>query len=240
MEKGKEKPLGGKQFANNPRSWTAKQKKELREFMDKFGDLSGVILNRESGEFVGGNNRALEMIAGGATIAYDRKREEPTKTGTIAEGWINYQGERWAYREVMWDERTAQIANLVANHAGGDWDLLILGQEYDKDVLQIAGFIATELAQIDREVAKAIRQGEGGKGDGDKPEVEFSEELMLDHNYVVLYFDNSLDFRVAEELFDLGEVRGLIPRKGQQTGVGRVIQGKKWLEVIRKGKEASK
>lgn len=71
----------------------------------------------------------------------------------------------------------------------------------------------------------------------DKPkeepgEIPFTEELMLTHNYIVLYFDNDFDWEVAQEKFGLKKVRDLIPRKGQPTGIGRVISGKevlKWL-----------
>lgn len=64
-------------------------------------------------------------------------------------------------------------------------------------------------------------------------EVEFSEELLLTHNYIVLYFDNDFDWEVAKDKFGLKEVKDLIPRKSQPTGIGRVINGRdvlKWKE----------
>lgn len=64
----------------------------------------------------------------------------------------------------------------------------------------------------------------------EKGEIEFSEELMLTHNYIVLYFDNDFDWEVAVDKFGLKEVKDLIPRKSQPTGIGRVINGKKVLE----------
>lgn len=64
-------------------------------------------------------------------------------------------------------------------------------------------------------------------------EVPFSEELLLSHNYIVLYFDNDFDWEVAKDKFDLKEVKDLIPRKSQPTGIGRVIDGKKVLECMR-------
>ena len=57
-------------------------------------------------------------------------------------------------------------------------------------------------------------------------EVEFSEELLLTHNYIVLYFDNDFDWEVAQDKFGLKQVKDLIPRKGQPTGIGRVIKHK--------------
>ena len=65
----------------------------------------------------------------------------------------------------------------------------------------------------------------------DEPgEVPFTEELMLTHNYIVLYFDNDFDWEVAQEKFGLHKVKDLIPRKGQPTGIGRVINGKDVLK----------
>ena len=61
-------------------------------------------------------------------------------------------------------------------------------------------------------------------------EVPFTEELMLSHNYIVLYFDNDFDWEVAQDKFGLKMVKDLIPRKGQQKGIGRVINGKRILE----------
>lgn len=61
-------------------------------------------------------------------------------------------------------------------------------------------------------------------------EVPFTEELMLTHNYIVLYFDNEFDWLVAQEKFGLKQVKDLIPRKNQPTGIGRVINGKDVLK----------
>ena len=60
--------------------------------------------------------------------------------------------------------------------------------------------------------------------------LKFTDELMLEHNYIVLYFDNEFDWLVAQEKFGLKEVKDLIPRKKQPTGIGRVINGKDILK----------
>lgn len=64
----------------------------------------------------------------------------------------------------------------------------------------------------------------------EKGEVPFTEELLLSHNYIVLYFDNDFDWEVAKEKFGLKEVKDLIPRKSQPTGIGRVINGSEVLK----------
>lgn len=66
----------------------------------------------------------------------------------------------------------------------------------------------------------------------DKPEVEFSEELLEKHNYVVLYFDNQVDWLQAETLFDIKTVKAKNESKREMKGVGRVVNGSKALNKI--------
>ena len=69
----------------------------------------------------------------------------------------------------------------------------------------------------------------------EKPEVEFTEELLEEHNYVVLYFDNSVDWLQAQSLFDLKQVQALNSKEGfRKIGVGRVLKGNVALEKLRK------
>lgn len=71
----------------------------------------------------------------------------------------------------------------------------------------------------------------------EEPEVAFTEELREEHNYVVLYFDNDVDWLQAQSLFDISTKHALSTRKdGKNTrkkfGVGRVLNGAKALERL--------
>ena len=63
------------------------------------------------------------------------------------------------------------------------------------------------------------------------PEVEFTQVLDESHNYVVLYFDNDVDWLQAQTLLDIKPVCLLSTKKGennvngQKVGVGRVFRG---------------
>lgn len=71
--------------------------------------------------------------------------------------------------------------------------------------------------------------------EGKKAEVEFAEELREEHNYVVLYFDNEVDWLQAQTLFDIKSVQSLDSKPGfRRIGVGRVLRGSKALETLRK------
>ena len=64
------------------------------------------------------------------------------------------------------------------------------------------------------------------------PEIEFSDELLLEHNYVVLYFDNPLDWQVAVDKLGLKNVKTIAPDKSQKIGIGRVIKGKEVIDRL--------
>lgn len=68
-------------------------------------------------------------------------------------------------------------------------------------------------------------------------EVPFSEVLNEEHNYICLYFDNSVDWLQACTLFGLERVRSLSTREGgdnkaYQIGLGRVVNGAQAIERI--------
>jgi hypothetical protein len=66
-----------------------------------------------------------------------------------------------------------------------------------------------------------------------KPEVEFTEELHEASNYLVLYFDNDIDWLQALTLFELKTVKALDSREGfEKKGIGRVVNGPAALNRI--------
>lgn len=74
----------------------------------------------------------------------------------------------------------------------------------------------------------------------EKPEVEFTEVLGEEHNYIVLYFDNDIDWLQMESLLDIGEKKNLSTRRDgeirknmERRSVGRVFKGKEVLEMLR-------
>lgn len=74
-----------------------------------------------------------------------------------------------------------------------------------------------------------------------KPESEFTEVLGEEHNYVVLYFDNDVDWLQAESLFDIKPRKNLSTRTDgkitesmTRVSVGRVLNGAEALERLRK------
>lgn len=112
----------------NPRKMTKERAEALRKSMFEFGDLGGIILNRHTNSLVGGHQR-VSVIPKDAPITIEKTYNPPTKTGTVAEGFVIIDGERFKYREVNWTEAKERAAMIAANAHGGEWDMDILKQE---------------------------------------------------------------------------------------------------------------
>ena len=68
-----------------------------------------------------------------------------------------------------------------------------------------------------------------------KGRIEFSEELLESRNYVVLYFDNDVDWLSAKTHFALKSVYSKrCNGKPWSKGIGRVVDGAKYLRRITK------
>ena len=62
------------------------------------------------------------------------------------------------------------------------------------------------------------------------PEVEFTQVLTEQHNFIVLYFDDEVDWLQAQTLLDLKPVKLMERARGKEpyskeTGIGRVLRG---------------
>jgi len=129
---------------------------------------------------------------------------------------------------VNMDLKKEKQLNVALNKIQGSWDDELLANllaEFDADGVNFdfVGFTDREAHKlIDEELAEE-----------EEPEIEFTEELLEEHNYVVLYFDNEVDWLQAETLFDLKPVQSLDSKPGfQKIGVGRVLNGPQALQKI--------
>lgn len=103
----------------NPRKISKDQERKLGIAMKSFGDLSGIIFNRKTGNLICGHQR-LKHLDPEWTV---KSRAVTDAQGTVAEGYIETPFGRWTYREVDWTEAQEKVANLAANKHGGDWDM---------------------------------------------------------------------------------------------------------------------
>lgn len=120
-----------KNYHKNPRHITRQRQADLRDHMIELGDLSGVTFDLNSKELITGNQRGTVIDINNAQITYTEEFDVPTKTGTVALGYILFEGERFNYREVRWSKAQCEKANIIANVAAGEWDMDILSAEFD-------------------------------------------------------------------------------------------------------------
>lgn len=67
----------------------------------------------------------------------------------------------------------------------------------------------------------------------EKPMVEFTEQLWEENNYLVLFFDNSIDWIQAQSIFDLKPVKALDSKEWyERIGQGRVINGTEFINKL--------
>lgn len=121
--------------------------------------------------------------------------------------------------------------NKVAEFSLWDNDALTKELSNIEDInMDLFGF-------IDEELNEPISKQE------EKPEVEFSEILGEENNFIVLQFKTDIDWLQALSVFDIKEVRPYSTRKDgkitkgmeKRIGVGRVLDGAKAIEKLMGG-----
>jgi hypothetical protein len=136
----------------------------------------------------------------------------------------DYEGEISELSDLMADnripemaERDEELLNTLLTQIRGIPDVNI----------EITGYTDQDLEKLSNKLKKKVEK---------KPEVEFSEELAESSNYIVLYFDNDIDWLQAMTLFKLKTVKALDSKEGfQKQGIGRVINGAVALNTLMGG-----
>lgn len=133
--------------------------------------------------------------------------------------------------EGLTEEREKEII-IRDNVSNGEWDEELL-QDWDAEDLADWG-VDVSILEDEDEDEEEIKAEKIGR-------VPFTEVLGEEHNYIVLYFDNSVDWLQAQSLFGIQPVRYLSTRKdgkllhkgfADKIGIGRVINGAKALNKI--------
>lgn len=119
-----------KQYNKNPRKISEKQLAKLKANIEELGDLSGIVHDLNSDEIISGNQRSRVIDINKCQIDIVEKYDTPNKQGTVAWGYVIFDGQKLNYRQVRWDERQREKANITANALGGDWDYDILKQDF--------------------------------------------------------------------------------------------------------------
>lgn len=101
----------------NPRKMTKDSRKALRKSLEEFSDISGITINKKTGNVVSGNHRWEEL-----SEKYKKlELEEVFKDRHAIIGDGEYTG--FMARIVSWSNIKEKQANIMANstHATGEW-----------------------------------------------------------------------------------------------------------------------
>jgi hypothetical protein len=190
-------------FPGNPREGDVGA---ISESLRRFGQQKPIVVQASSRYIVAGNHlwRAATAL-----------------------GW-----DEIAANVVEMDDRTAE-AYLIADNRTAE-----LGS-YDEDAL---GVLLRKIASegnlrgtgYDGEDVDAFLEGlERDQGTKIPAEIPFALELLESHNYVVLVFDNELDWTAAVDRFGLVTVKAQDSTETyERRGIGRVIRGADVLRMI--------
>lgn len=142
--------------AKNPRTITDAKLAMLKKAVQEFGDLSGIVFNRKSKQLVGGHQRR-KVLDPESVITITKKFSKPTAVGTVAEGYIDTESGRFAYREVYWTDAKEKAANIAANKGAGEWDMPQL-TEWMKELGSFDLDFDINLTMFDNEEIEALGQ----------------------------------------------------------------------------------
>lgn len=159
----------------NPRKITDEKLAMLKKGLDEFGDLGCIVMNMETGNLIGGHQR-LKVLPPDSEIVITQRYDQPTRTGTIAEGHVVIAGEKFKYREVKFDENKEKAAMIAANKMGGEWEFPVLNElmleldqsNYDMD---LTGFDDIEIEEQMTYVSGHDRALPGEEEEDEVPEI---------------------------------------------------------------------
>lgn len=126
----------------------------------------------------------------------------------------------WIQQEKDLTEAEQREFSIKDNVSSGEWDQPTLTENFNTEELILWGFDENDLPK-------------NGEDDNIMPEVEFSECLNESNNYVVLFFDNDIDWLNAQQHFNLKSVNAKRANgKPWSKGIGRVIDGAKYITKL--------
>lgn len=126
------------QYFKNPRIWTEEARAKLKANLQELGDISGIVHDLNSNEILCGNFRSDTINISKCDFEITKRFDKPDAQGTVALGYVVWEGNRYNYRQVEWTSEQCEKACLTANALGGDWDYeALMSGDWDKALLDL-------------------------------------------------------------------------------------------------------
>ena len=192
-----------KPFKGNPKTHPERQLEKIRMSIKEFGFNVPLLLDKNN-EIIAGHGRYL------VAQDMDLKKVPVLRADHLSKAQVK------AFR----------IADNESSIS--DWNDELLAIELA--AIEKMG-LELDLTGLDQKMIDKLKEDPEEKNK--KPDVEFTEELHESNNYIVMFFDNDIDWLQAMTLFELKTVKALDSRPGfEKAGIGRVVNGAKALNKI--------
>ena len=198
-----------KPYKNNPRI-NGRAIKVVADSIREFGFKNPIVVDKDYEIIVGHTRLEASKVLGYETvpvIVAEDLTPEQVKAFRVMDNKSSEFAE-WDYTKLL-----EEIEELKA-------------EDYEID---LTGFNEAELGDI----VDSFLEEEETKAEEERPEIEFTKELLEEHQYVVLYFDNTLDWTKAKNVLGLDTVKALRSKDNYvRTGTRRIISGKEIIERL--------
>jgi len=194
-------------LVEHPRNYNthpAEQIRLLAKIIKHQGWRNPITVSKRSGYVVKGHGRlAAAMLLKCEEVPIDLQ---------------DYKDEASELADMIADSRIAELAEADQD----ELNKLLKDDSFNDFDIELTGFTSDFLNQ-EAETSQDSQPGE----------IEFSPEVDESHNYVVLYFDNDMDWLSAQSHFDLKSVYSKRANgKPWSKGIGRVVNGAEYLAKI--------
>ena len=178
-----------KLYHKTPRQITERQYEDLARWMEELGDVSGLTHNVPTDELICGNQRSRVIDVNNCEIKIVEKMDKPDSQGTVALGYVIWKKHKYNYRAVVWDDKQCEMANIIANKAGGAWDMDILANEFDVDDLLDYGFSEIDLGIVGYEEPDSLEDLEDEYGEFDEEDIYFTIRIRVGEDTKKMWFE---------------------------------------------------
>jgi len=201
----------------------------IYQSISRFGFVQPLLMDEGTGRLVAGHGRLDTLI-----VKMDQGEPAPAGIKVSGDGWlvpvlrgISFTDEHEAEAYLLADNRLTEMGGWV------EGELALVLQDHAMDL----GGIGFDGDDID-ELSKALEVDDDAPDFIPPPEYEITPELFERHDYIVLMFDNELDWQRANDVFGLKSVSATPSGKksqemaSKQRGLGRVIDGADVLKLL--------
>lgn len=202
--------------AENANKGSERGRQLLEESLRHFGAGRSILIDKK-GRIIAGNKTHEEAGAIGLEDVLVVETDG-NQLVAVKRTDLDLEQDEKARELAYYDNRVAQL-NLA-------WDKSQIRKDLEEGLGLVDKrlFTEAEMAAIVDVVDNAVK-------------MKWTEEILEEHQYLVLYFDNSLDWQVAKDVFGVESVKALDATETyKREGLGRVIRGDKVLKLLR-GKE---